>query len=55
MRMIGNYAFALKSHLRNQFHAEEIESSVLYTKETLEPKHHVPNQIAQQLFSSRAT
>lgn len=48
--MIGNYAFALKNHLRNQYHTEEFESTPDFNKETLEPQKHIPNQIALRLF-----
>jgi putative membrane protein len=50
-KMIPNYGFALKNHLRNRFHPEEFEDSAFFTKSTLNMHDHIPNQIASALFS----
>ncbi|WP_295122178.1 bestrophin family protein [uncultured Chitinophaga sp.] len=45
--MIPNYAFALKQHLRNQFHPGELELDG--HEETITHEKHVPNQLAAQM------
>ncbi len=48
--MISNYSFSLKNHLRTQYHEDEFESCEFFHKSQVNPKLHVPNQIAQSLF-----
>jgi putative membrane protein len=48
--MIANYAFALKNHLRTQYHEEEFESTEYFHKTFVNSKMHVPNQIAQSII-----
>ncbi|MEO6283471.1 MAG: bestrophin family protein [Dyadobacter sp.] len=50
-KMIPNYGFALKNHLRNRFQPEEFEDSAFFTKSALNMHDHIPNQIASALFS----
>jgi putative membrane protein len=50
-KMIPNYAFALKNHLRNNYRSGEFEDTVLYKKSALITTDHIPNQIAAALFS----
>lgn len=51
MKMIPNYAFALKNHLRNRYLAEEFEDASLFGKSSLVTAEHVPNQIAAAMFA----
>lgn len=51
VKMIPNYAFALKNHLRNRYIPEEFEDAILYPRSSLTPDDHVPNQIAAALFA----
>jgi putative membrane protein len=51
MKMIPNYAFALKNHLRNNYRSGEFEDTALYKKSSLVTTDHIPNQIAATLFS----
>lgn len=51
MKMIPNYAFALKNHLRNNYRSDEFEDTALYKKSSLTTTDHIPNQIAASLFS----
>lgn len=48
--MIPNYAFALKSHLRGQFHPEELVTSGGPESRPLDAARHVPNQLAAALM-----
>lgn len=50
-KMIPNYAFALKNHLRNRYIPEEFEDTALFQKSSLSTEDHVPNQIAAALFA----
>lgn len=50
-KMIPNYAFALKNHLRNTYKSDEFEDTTLYRKTSLVTTDHIPNQIAAALFS----
>ncbi len=47
-RMIPNYAFSMKNHLRGQFRAPELEG---LDAAVLNQEEHVPSQIAVQIFS----
>lgn len=51
MKMIPNYAFALKNHLRSGYRPAEFEDSELYPKTLLNVHDHIPNQIAAAIFS----
>ncbi|MCF0041077.1 bestrophin family protein [Dyadobacter fanqingshengii] len=51
MKMIPNYAFALKNHLRSGYRPAEFEDSELYPKSALNVHDHIPNQIAAAIFS----
>jgi putative membrane protein len=51
MKMIPNYAFSLKNHLRNRFLGEEFEDSALYPRTALKTNDHIPNQIAAAMFA----
>ncbi len=48
--MIGNYAFAMKNHLRRTYQAEELESHEEFAVNGVDPGKHVPNQIAGELW-----
>ncbi|WP_031527986.1 bestrophin family protein [Dyadobacter crusticola] len=50
-KMIPNYAFALKNHLRNQFRPEDFQDTPFLTRAALQSGGHVPNQIAAAMFS----
>ncbi|WAC14360.1 bestrophin family protein [Dyadobacter pollutisoli] len=50
-KMIPNYGFALKNHLRNRYRPEEFEDTAYLTKSTINIHDHIPNQIASALFS----
>nr|WP_295928443.1 bestrophin family ion channel [uncultured Dyadobacter sp.] len=50
-KMIPNYAFALKNHLRNHYRPDEFEDTALYKKSSLITVDHIPNQIAAALFA----
>ncbi|NIJ54028.1 bestrophin family protein [Dyadobacter arcticus] len=50
-RMIPNYAFALKNHLRNQYLPEEFEDSELFKKTSIKSQEHIPSQIASAIFA----
>jgi putative membrane protein len=51
MKMIPNYAFALKNHLQRGYRPDEFDDSDLYKKTALDTNEHIPNQIAAALFS----
>lgn len=50
-KMIPNYAFAMKNHLRNRYISEEFEDTRLFQKSSLVTTDHVPNQIAAAIFA----
>lgn len=50
-KMIPNYAFSLKNHLRNRYQPEEFESSQLFSESSIQAGGHVPNQIAAAIFA----
>ncbi|ACT92404.1 bestrophin family protein [Dyadobacter fermentans] len=50
-KMIPNYAFAMKNHLRNRYISEEFEDTKLFQKSSLVTTDHVPNQIAAAIFA----
>ncbi|MCF2491426.1 bestrophin family protein [Dyadobacter sp. CY347] len=50
MKMIPNYAFALKNHLRSGYRSEEFDDSELFKKTALKVHDHIPNQIAAAIF-----
>ncbi|KAA0993145.1 bestrophin family protein [Dyadobacter aurulentus] len=50
-KMIPNYAFALKNHLRNKFNPDEFENTTFLNKADLKSGEHVPNQIAAAMFT----
>jgi putative membrane protein len=50
-KMIPNYAFALKNHLRGKYLSEDFEDSPTFSKSLLKTNEHVPNQIASAIFS----
>ncbi|MBP6732620.1 MAG: hypothetical protein KA149_11210 [Chitinophagales bacterium] len=49
--MIGNYALALKNHLRTSFHPEEFHHHEWFDVKKLKQENHQPNFIANDLFS----
>ncbi|MCE7064658.1 bestrophin family protein [Dyadobacter sp. CY326] len=51
LKMIPNYAFALKNHLRSGYRSEEFDDSDLFSKTQLRILDHIPNQIASAIFS----
>lgn len=51
MKMIPNYAFALKNHLGSGYRPAEFEDSALYPKTALNVHNHIPNQIAAAIIS----
>lgn len=51
MKMIPNYAFALKNHLQRGYRPEEFDDAELYNKTALNVHEHIPNQIAAAIFS----
>ena len=50
-KMIPNYAFSLKNHLRNHYNPDEFENTAFLTKEDLKIGEHIPNQIAAAMFN----
>ena len=44
--LVGNFAFALKNHLRSIYRPDELEESDLLPIKDLNPSAHVPNQVA---------
>ncbi|MHA4740109.1 bestrophin family protein [Dyadobacter sp. MSC1_007] len=50
-KMIPNYAFSLKNHLRNRYKPDEFEDSALFAKALLKTNDHIPNQIAAAIFA----
>lgn len=48
--LIGNYAFALKNHLRDEFNPDDMEEHAHLKNHHLEKVNHVPNKIAAQLY-----
>ena len=49
--LISNYAFALKEHLRGGFIAEQLEDHPNLRLNDLSRCNHIPNRIAQQMYS----
>lgn len=49
-RMIPNYAFVLKNHLRKEFVAEEFEYFPQFDRNSIRPESHVPNQVASYII-----
>lgn len=47
--LLGNFAFALKNHLRNVHLPEELEQSTLLPVNEINPTAHIPNQVAAAL------
>ena len=50
-KVIGNYAFSLKNHLRGRYVPEDFEECLLFNRSHIDPSQHVPNQIAHALFA----
>lgn len=50
-RMIPNYAFVLKNHLRRQYVAEELEFLPQFQPKDVDAKLHLPNQIAAAIVA----
>ncbi|MCE6989982.1 bestrophin family protein [Dyadobacter sp. CY323] len=50
-KMIPNYAFALKNHLRNKYRPEEFEDASIFPRNRLKMSDHIPNQIASAIFA----
>lgn len=48
--MIGNYAYALKSHLRNTFHPQDMEENDRFVTSEVQHDRHNPNHIAKRMF-----
>ena len=53
-RMIPNFAFALKNHLRRNFIAEELEDAENCSVENLNPGENVPNQVVGAMMERAA-
>ena len=51
MKMIPNYAFALKNHLQTGYRPEDFDDAELFNKTALNVHEHIPNQIAAAIFS----
>ncbi|HLP20556.1 MAG TPA: bestrophin family ion channel [Chitinophagales bacterium] len=49
--MIPNYAVALKNHLRNSFHPNELQGHDLFNAEGIQPGHHQANYIARAMYN----
>jgi len=49
--LISNFAFALKEHLRGGFKEEQLEDHPHLTLSELKTYNHIPNKIAQQLYT----
>jgi putative membrane protein len=49
--MIPNYAFALKSHLRNSFHPNELQHHPYFDHNGLRPDKHQPNFLARLIYN----
>jgi len=50
-KMIPNYAFALKNHLRGKYISDEFEDTSFVSVTDLKTEDHIPNQIAALLFA----
>jgi len=50
-KQISNYCFSLKNHLRDKKNISELELSTDLTEDELHPINHIPNYIAQKIFS----
>lgn len=48
--MIGNYAYALKSHLRNTFNRQDMDENEVFKADEIQQDRHNPNHIARHLF-----
>ena len=49
--MIPNYAFALKSHLRNSFHPNELQHHPYFNHHSISPGNHQPNFLARVMYN----
>ena len=49
--MIGNYASALKNHLRTAYLPNELQQHIWFNKKLLKQEHHIPNRIAREIFN----
>lgn len=49
-RMIPNFAFVLKNHLRKEYVAEEFEYFPQFHPDSIQPDAHVPNQVASYII-----
>ncbi|QRR00356.1 bestrophin family protein [Dyadobacter sandarakinus] len=54
-KMIPNFAFAMKNHLRNRYLSEEFDDSTSFGQSMIDPGGHVPAQIASAIFSKVVT
>ena len=50
-QQISNYCYSLKNHLRDQRKIEELELSDGLTEQELHPINHIPNYIAQKIYT----
>ena len=50
-RQISNYCYSLKNHLRDKKNISELELSADLTEKELHTVNHIPNYIAQKIFS----
>lgn len=49
--MIPNYSFALKNHLRNSFHPNELQHHPQFNHHELKPDNHQPNFLARVIYN----
>ncbi len=49
--MIPNYSFALKNHLRNSFHPNELQHHPQFNHHDLKPDNHQPNFLARVIYN----
>ena len=50
-KQISNYCYSLKNHLRDKKYISELELSADLTEKELQPINHIPNYIAQKIFT----
>ena len=49
-KMISNYCFSMKEHLRDNIKLEELENTNIFNKESLKQLNHAPNKIIGDIF-----
>ncbi|MDA9666462.1 hypothetical protein N9T48_00190 [bacterium] len=49
-KMISNYCFSMKEHLRDNIKLEELEETTAFNKKSLKEINHIPNKIISEIF-----